>query len=216
MIHILDKVNSTNQWAFGNLTRINDSILSFEQSEGRGRGNRAWISPFGGLYFSFLSKRHQLLPFITGVSIIQALPDLASELRLKWPNDIILSGKKLGGILCQDDGNMAVIGIGLNFDNIPPLPNSISLSDSNFKADKTIFLNDFRTFFESNFVISNEDIISKYSSYDCLISNQITWASGSGVAKSINPDGSLNVQTIDGTLNLYSEDVHLGEGVQDV
>ena len=216
MIHILNKVNSTNQWAFDNLTRTNDSILSFEQSEGRGRGNRSWISPFGGLYFSFLSERHQLLPFISGISIIQALPDLASELRLKWPNDIILNGKKLGGILCQDDGKMAVIGIGLNFDNTPPLPNSISLSDSNSRADKTTFLNDFLIFFKSNFVIPNEDIISKYSSYDCLISNQITWDTGSGVVKSINPDGSLNVQTIDGNLSLYSEDVHLREGVMDV
>ena len=212
----MDKVNSTNLWAFDNLTRVNDSVLSFEQFEGRGRGNRFWISPFGGLYFSFLSKRHQLLPFISSVSIIQALPDLGSELRLKWPNDIILNGKKLGGILCQDDGKMAVIGIGLNFDNTPPLTNSISLSDSNFKADKAIFLNDFLIFFKSNFVLPNEDIISKYSSYDCLISNKITWDTGSGVVKSINPDGSLNVQTIDGTLSLYSEDVHLREGVMDV
>ena len=216
MIHILDNVNSTNQWAFDNLTRINDLILSFEQSEGRGRGNRPWISPFGGLYFSFLSERHNLLPFVSGISIIQALSNVGSRLRLKWPNDIILNGKKLGGILCQDDGKIAVVGIGLNFDNIPPLSTSTSLSDSNFKVDKTIFLNDFLTFFKSNFVISNEDVISKYSSYDCLISNQITWDSGSGVAKSINPDGSLNVQTIDGSLNLYSEDVHLGEGVMDV
>ena len=165
MIHILNKVNSTNQWAFDNLTRTNDSILSFEQSEGRGRGNRSWISPFGGLYFSFLSERHQLLPFISGISIIQALPDLASELRLKWPNDIILNGKKLGGILCQDDGKLAVIGIGLNFDNTPPLPNSISFSDSNFKADKTIFLNDFLMLFKSNFLSrfpSNElNVISR-------------------------------------------------------
>ena len=76
MIHILDNVDSTNLWAFDNLTRINDSVLSFEQFDGRGRGNRSWISPLGGLYFSFLSKRNQLLPFISGVIIIQGLPDL--------------------------------------------------------------------------------------------------------------------------------------------
>ena len=214
MIHILNKVNSTNSWAFDNLTRVNDSVLSFEQFEGRGRGNRSWISPFGGLYFSFLSRSHQLLPFISGVSIIQALSNLGSQLRLKWPNDIILNGKKLGGILCQDDGKMAIVGIGLNFDNRPPLSNSISLSDSNLTVDRAIFLNDFLRFFEINFVFSKEDIISKYSVYDCLLSNQITWATGSGVAKSINPDGSLHVVTTEGSLNLYSEDVHLERGVE--
>ena len=214
MIHILDKVNSTNLWAFDNLTRVNDSVLSFEQFEGRGRGNRFWISPFGGLYFSFLSKRHQLLPFISSVSIIQALPDLGSQLRLKWPNDIILDGKKLGGVLCQDDGKVAIIGMGLNFENTPPLSNSISLSDRNITVDKTLFLKDFLSFFEANFAISNKDIISEYNVYDCLLSNQISWDTGSGIAKSINPDGSLHVVTKDGTLNLYSEDVHLDRGVE--
>ena len=209
MIHILDNVDSTNLWAFDNLTRINDSVLSFEQFEGRGRGNRSWISPLGGLYFSFLSKRHQLLPFISGVSIIQALPDLGSQLRLKWPNDIILNGKKLGGLLCQDDGEKTIVGMGLNFDNISPLSNSISLSDINLTVDKTIFLNDFLRCFKANFGISNEDIISTYSVYDCLFNRQITWCKGSGVAKSINPDGSLHVVTAEGSLNLYSDDVHI-------
>ena len=213
MIHILNKVNSTNSWAFDNLTRVNDSVLSFEQFEGRGRGNRSWISPFGGLYFSFLSKRHQLLPFISSVSIIQALPDLGSQLRLKWPNDIILDGKKLGGVLCQDDGRVAIIGMGLNFDNTPPLSNSISLSDRNLTVDKTIFLKDFLRHFKVNFALSNENIISRYSVYDCLLTCQITWGTSSGIAKSINPDGSLHVVTADSSMDLYSEDVHLEGGV---
>ncbi len=213
MIHILDKVDSTNSWAFDNLTRVNDSVLSFEQFEGRGRGNRSWISPFGGFYFSFLSKRHQLLPFISSVSIIQALPDLGSQLRLKWPNDIILDGKKLGGVLCQDDGRVAIIGMGLNFDNTPPLSNSISLSDRNLTVDKTIFLKDFLRHFKANFALSNENIISRYSVYDCLLTCQITWGTSSGIAKSINPDGSLHVVTADSSMDLYSEDVHLEGGV---
>jgi len=213
VIHILNKVNSTNSWAFDNLTRVNDSVLSFEQFEGRGRGNRSWISPFGGLYFSFLSKRHQLLPFISSVSIIQALPDLGSQLRLKWPNDIILDGKKLGGVLCQDDGRVAIIGMGLNFDNTPPLSNSISLSDRNLTVDKTIFLKDFLRHFKANFALSNENIISRYSVYDCLLTCQITWGTSSGIAKSINQDGSLHVVTADSSMDLYSEDVHLEGGV---
>ena len=85
MIHILDKVTSTNIWAFDNLIRIYDSVLSFEQSKGRGRDNRSWSSSLGGFYFSFLSESHPLLPFISGISIVQALPDIDSQLRLKWP-----------------------------------------------------------------------------------------------------------------------------------
>jgi len=214
VIHILDKVTSTNIWAFDNLERIYDSVLSFEQSEGRGRGNRSWSSSLGGFYFSFLSKRHPLLPFISGISIVQALSDLESQLRLKWPNDIILNGKKLGGILCEDDGQRAIVGIGLNFDNTPPLPNSTSLRDENYAVDKNVFLDEFLKIFKVNF--TKEDVISNYSEYDCLLGKQVTWDTGSGIAKSVNHDGSLHIITDDGNLDLYSEDVHLEWSFTDV
>ena len=116
MIHIVDRISSTNTWLSSNSTGSNDCVLALQQIGGKGRGNRVWESPPGGLYLSIISPSHSLLPFIAGISVIQTL-ELDSGLRLKWPNDIILDGKKVGGILCEDDGKCAVAGIGINLNN---------------------------------------------------------------------------------------------------
>ncbi|MDP7188129.1 MAG: biotin--[acetyl-CoA-carboxylase] ligase, partial [Candidatus Poseidoniia archaeon] len=108
MIHIVDRVSSTNTWLSSNSMGGNDCILALQQTGGKGRGDRVWESPPGGLYLSIISPSHSLLPLIAGISVIQTLVGLDNRLRLKWPNDIILDGKKVGGILCEDDGKHAV------------------------------------------------------------------------------------------------------------
>ena len=94
MIHIIDRVSSTNAWLSHNSVGSNDCVIAFQQTEGKGRGNRVWESLPGGLYLSIVSPVHSLLPLIAGISVIQTL-GLDNRLRLKWPNDIILDGKKL-------------------------------------------------------------------------------------------------------------------------
>jgi biotin-(acetyl-CoA carboxylase) ligase len=59
------------------------------------------------------------------------------------------------------------------------------------------------------FSLSSEEIIEKYLIFDCLVGNEITWESGTGVVKSIGIDGSLIVETSGETVTLYSEEVHI-------
>jgi len=101
-------------------------VLAESQSEGRGRRGRNWISPFGmGLYFSIILKPNlpvAKLPKMTilaGVAVANALKKHKISPLLKWPNDIVINGKKVGGILSElfVEGDMAsyvVVGIGLN------------------------------------------------------------------------------------------------------
>lgn len=100
------------------------------QTGGRGRHSRAWVSPFGGLYFSILLRCGvtespvTLLPLTVGLAVYRALIDEARQRggeihpRLKWPNDILTENGKLAGILCEaieENGNWSVIaGIGMN------------------------------------------------------------------------------------------------------
>ena len=99
------------------------------QNAGRGRMGRQWISPYGrNLYFSVLWEFHggaaalEGLSLCVGVAIARALHSIGLDgLQLKWPNDVLLNGKKLAGILLEmqgdADGNChVVIGIGLNVD----------------------------------------------------------------------------------------------------
>lgn len=106
-------------------------VVAQTQSEGRGRLARAWESPVGGLWFSLLLRpslsapllsqaKTNLMSLAAGVAMAKALQDkFGIEARLKWPNDIMLNDKKVGGILAeavlkQDMAEHVVIGIGLN------------------------------------------------------------------------------------------------------
>lgn len=95
-----------------------------KQNGGRGRLGRSFFSPAGGLYFSIslpISKDNDNIPVITllsGLAASKAIDELCDvKTQIKWPNDIYLNGKKLGGILCElVSGKVltAVIGIGIN------------------------------------------------------------------------------------------------------
>lgn len=104
--------------------------LAERQSGGRGRRGRQWQSPLGNVYFSLLWRFDagmaalSGLSLAVGVAVVQALGDVgATGLGLKWPNDVLLDGAKLAGILVELGGEFlgpchAVIGIGVNL--VPP------------------------------------------------------------------------------------------------
>lgn len=101
-------------------------IAAEAQTGGRGRRGNAWVSPFAqNLYFSLLWRFEaglsaiEGLSLVVGISIVKTLRKKSIPVQLKWPNDILLEGKKLGGILIDVVGESngpckVVIGIGLN------------------------------------------------------------------------------------------------------
>jgi BirA family biotin operon repressor/biotin-[acetyl-CoA-carboxylase] ligase len=99
-------------------------VLADEQVAGRGRVGRRWSSPAGlGLWFSTVSRvvtAPSALPLAVGLAVAEALDSfLPSRCGLKWPNDLVFAGRKLGGILCEGSWEGAgpgavVIGVGVN------------------------------------------------------------------------------------------------------
>lgn len=101
-------------------------LLALRQTEGRGRMGRSFISPENGLYMSVLLRPEcppEKLPTLTpcaALAVCRALErSCGVKAEIKWPNDLLIGGKKLCGILTEgvagDDGKMAaVIGIGIN------------------------------------------------------------------------------------------------------
>lgn len=111
-------------------------IVARCQSAGRGRRGSAWVSPPGNLHATLLlsepSKpaRAPQLSFVAALAVHDALaecaPQLGPLLKLKWPNDLLLGGAKLGGILIEGDSEPAfavAIGIGVNCASHPPATN---------------------------------------------------------------------------------------------
>jgi len=101
-------------------------VLAERQARGRGRWNRSWASESGGLYLSVVLRtipeevRPELLPLSAAVAVAEALERAHGiAARLRWPNDVFVSGRKLGGVLCESSYqgerfDYAVIGIGVN------------------------------------------------------------------------------------------------------
>ena len=131
-----DAVSSTNAEALA-LARAGEAgpvwVTATSQSAGRGRRGRTWQSPAGNLYASLLltdpcaAECTPQLSFVAALALHEAiaeLPAAAARLMLKWPNDLMLDGKKLAGILVEGenlpDGKMvAVIGVGVNCVSYP-------------------------------------------------------------------------------------------------
>lgn len=108
----------------------NNQLLATElQSAGRGRWGRHWFAPFGTTLALSLLWRFPVLPHgLSGLSlaiaigVAEVLDGVGAPVRLKWPNDLLLQGRKLGGILIELYGEVegpcaVVIGVGLNLDN---------------------------------------------------------------------------------------------------
>ncbi|MGD2069708.1 MAG: biotin--[acetyl-CoA-carboxylase] ligase [Gemmatimonadota bacterium] len=97
-------------------------VIAEEQTAGRGREGRAWSSPAGaGLWMSVVlrpgvSGARRLAPILVGLAACRAVESVAAgtEPCLKWPNDVLVGGRKVCGILCEAAGDTVVAGIGVN------------------------------------------------------------------------------------------------------
>lgn len=136
------EIDSTNDWTkeLALLGAEEGTVAIAEtQTSGRGRLNRVWFSPKGGLYFSVVF-RPKLMPteatklvFVAGLAVTESLHELYGlHVETKWPNDVLVNGRKVCGILAEmnttgDSVNFIVVGIGINanFDTKNELPQKL-------------------------------------------------------------------------------------------
>jgi BirA family biotin operon repressor/biotin-[acetyl-CoA-carboxylase] ligase len=201
-------------------------VVADEQTSGRGRNGNSWSSASGaGLYMSMILRPElpmELLPQLTlvaGVAMceaLNALPVLAgNNVGIKWPNDILLNGRKLAGILCeaslQGDSKAVIVGIGLNVKAsqeqlparviYPATSLLIELGEASVKAIDTATLAEaFAASLKQRFLryYSTHEIASDWSKYDLLAGTQIkidTPDAGvvEGVATGITSAGELMI-----------------------
>jgi BirA family transcriptional regulator, biotin operon repressor / biotin---[acetyl-CoA-carboxylase] ligase len=108
-------------------------VLADRQTAGRGRSGRRWVSPAGGLYLSALlrprgaPREAALIPLAAGIAVCDALREASVDARVKWPNDVLVAGRKIAGILAEAVSGptrteSVVVGIGVNLGSAPRLP----------------------------------------------------------------------------------------------
>jgi len=197
-------------------------VLTESQTKGRGRLGREWFSPrYKGIYLSLILKPKILLnqaPILTlmaSVSICEAIKEIAAlEAQIKWPNDILMHQKKLGGILTEINAEMdgirfIVIGIGLNVNNDKKalISGATSLKEQKKEGINRIeLLQEILRRIEKNYLTFQEKgaqfIIDKWRDYNITLGKRVKVYSHKehieGQAVDIDTDGSLLLRSDSG------------------
>lgn len=129
-IRIVERAGSTNSSLLGDIGAVEgDWLVALRQEEGRGRQGRAWTSLEGNFAGSALIQLRANDPpapglsLACGLALIEAVDEVSSSgtLMLKWPNDLLLDGAKLAGILLERSGDRIVAGFGVNLAAAPAI-----------------------------------------------------------------------------------------------
>lgn len=120
------KIPSTQTYAHELIARRgaadHTAIVAAAQSSGRGRYRRSWVSHHGNLYVSFIFDAHNpdaRMAYWVAVAVADCLISFGLPAQIKWPNDIMVDGKKICGILIEYDRDFAIVGIGVNIKSNP-------------------------------------------------------------------------------------------------
>lgn len=110
-------------------------IVAAAQSAGRGRYRRKWVSHHGNLYASFIyaaPERDARLSYAVAIAVADTLFSFGITPTIKWPNDILVDGKKISGILIEYYGRFVIVGIGINIATNPTVDEYKTTKMNNF------------------------------------------------------------------------------------
>lgn len=194
-------------------------VVADEQSAGRGRRGDAWSSPRGcGLWMSVVlppsvSGKLPHLPLVIGLATAEAIEGEApaTEVRVKWPNDLWVRGRKVAGILCESSGGVLVAGIGVNVrtpkGGFPTELEEIATSLEQGGADSVRrgrlaagVLAAIKRYLEGDVTMLCGPALADLARRDALAGRAIdTEQWGAGIARGIAEDGTLILERADGS-----------------
>jgi BirA family biotin operon repressor/biotin-[acetyl-CoA-carboxylase] ligase len=198
-------------------------VLCDEQTEGRGRQGRKWFdSPASSILMSVIFRPavEQLpqLNMLASLAIVFTIHKVAGiKSTVKWPNDVLIKGKKVAGILVENvfQGNAlqsSIVGVGLNVNldvtghpEIASIATSLSAEQGReLGRDEVLkpLLEEMDTLYQA--VKRNEDVYHRWLPYVETVGKTVRIKSGKsaeeGLAQSVNPDGSITLRRADGSL----------------
>ena len=170
---------------------IGSVVVADHQTAGRGRLDRRWEAPPNtALLASFVLAPHPLLSLAAGVAAAEAC---GPDTRLKWPNDLLLRGRKLGGILVEVGGGKAIVGIGINLFAAPTGAARLDLPRDDVLERLQSRLADWT-------VAPPREILDRWRQLSATIGRyvrvELPGRTVDGIAEGINDDGSLVVSGI--------------------
>jgi BirA family biotin operon repressor/biotin-[acetyl-CoA-carboxylase] ligase len=190
-------------------------VTAAAQTAGRGRQGRTWSAPPGRALLMSLVLRDppRLLPLAAAVAVAEAAGPPA---QIKWPNDILIDGRKVAGILAEGrpQEGWAVLGVGVNVavrpDDLPPELRETATTLGLGPADVEPVLARLLAALDRVLALEQDRLLDAWRSRDALRGREIAWARGRGRAAGIDGAGRLVVDLEDGGRTaLEAGEVHL-------
>ena len=235
------EVGSTNEWAkeLASQSAPEGTVAIAEtQTHGHGRLDRKWISPAGGLWFSVVLRPKialaevSQLTFVAGLAVAETLRELYGlKVETKWPNDVLISGRKVCGILGEASStsgkiSFVVLGVGLNanFDTGRVFPRTMRRSATSLESElgrkvrlETLF-NALLEKLEKTFDLYTREgftpILSEWKKHALFLGRKVDVTDQGkkikGTAYDVAKDGALVLRLDDGSLaHVFAGDVSL-------
>ncbi|MDQ3910166.1 MAG: biotin--[acetyl-CoA-carboxylase] ligase [Thermoproteota archaeon] len=214
-------------------------VIAGQQKSGRGRQNRKWLSPKGGIWLSVVLRprisisKITLLSFTAALAVCDAIKKTTElDAKLRWPNDVTISGKKIAGILIDmsmeaERINYAVVGIGINA-NVDSLGISSSLEndvkvtslrdelghDTNILELTKVVLERLEYYYLKLKRCASCTIIEEWKKNSDILHQKVALMQNNriieGIAVDVKNDGSLLVRTDDcDNINVVTSDIRV-------
>ena len=208
-------------------------VISEMQTSGRGRRGREWYSPKGGIYVTFILKpnvspeKASQLTLVSSLALVETLNAMGSNLnaKIKWPNDVLISGKKISGILTELSADMEkinyiVVGVGINLNTekeiLPENGTSLKIEmkeEVSIKLFLKSFLEHYDLIYQEYLNGGIDQIIEKWKNNSDTLGKKVKIIgineTFEGLAKDIDENGALILETKEKEIKVYSGDVSL-------
>jgi BirA family transcriptional regulator, biotin operon repressor / biotin---[acetyl-CoA-carboxylase] ligase len=190
-------------------------VTTGHQTAGRGRQGRVWSAPAGTalLMSVILHDAPDLLPLRAAVSVAETCGPGAL---IKWPNDVLVDGRKVAGILAESrpSEGWAVLGIGVNVAvdvaDLPPELHSRAGTLGRPRRAIDAFRAELLAALDRELAADATATLESWRARDALLGRRVTWAAGAGIARGIDAAGRLIIEDADGTRTaLNAGEVHL-------
>ncbi len=163
---------------------IGSVVVADHQTEGRGRMERRWEAPPGtALLVSFVLQPNPLLSLAAGVAAAEAC---GPRVRLKWPNDLLLDERKLGGILVEATARKAVCGIGINLTSAPE-------GAATLDQPRDEMLERLRQKIDLGTAAPAERVLGRWRELSATLGRRVRIDGTEGIAEDLGPNGELIV-----------------------
>ena len=225
----VSQADSTNSWCRRKLEQLPDGFAVYTtcQTAGRGRCGRAWANaPGQGLYYTVVCKRPMAdpaaLPLAASLAAMNALEEqVGIHCQVKWPNDLIWQGKKLGGILCEAAQGAILCGIGINLMQdeayfaqnglahgvsavqIPGCRMNENTPEALAQALSEVFADEMELFYRQGFAAIRREYLARCAN----LGRHVNFDGGEGRAVDVDEAGWLVVKTEAGTQAVFTGEV---------